>query len=611
MILAAFVIMVAAIVGIGLVIRRALGLVDVDLDGVFLAFWTGYGVALLVLILWSLVLPVGVPALIVIVGLGGIGLAWNREGLANVFARDAWRPSVLQALLLIVGALWVADQALASFQSWDGGLYHIQAVAWAKLAPVVPGIANLHGPLGFNNASFLYDAMLDSGWLAGRGFHVANGVLVLALLLQGILAGARFAAGGRWATGPTLFRFLLLAPAVALVRDGAVASYSTDIPATSMLLVATAAMFELLEHDAEEPAAAGNGYQLVALSILFAAVVCVKLSTAVFVAVAMPVAVFLWWRRSRERGRTASTLAWVVAVTLAFAVPWLARGVVMSGYPLFPLSIAGLPVDWRVPIEHAQAELAYIGFTEREFTWRFVGGAWLRLVLYRDIFAVLIPGALAGAAVVAMIASGEGRRRVGGAGRDSWWLLLPLTIAIGAWMFSAPSTRYSPGLFWTLAVTCVCECWRVLRPSIAPGTRRWGIVGLAMLGISPPLLDPAMAAVRAHHNPLVAVLHYNFITPGTRFGLDPMPQPPETTTYTTHSGLTLNVPKKPEGGNVFAKCWTAPIPCTSNPAPNLQLRQPGRLEGGFRVEGGWQMEDWPYYWQPAVLSEWRMRRSGV
>src|SRR3970282_253738 len=35
---------------------------------------------------------------------------------------------------------------------------------------------------------------------------------------------------------------------------------------------------------------------------------------------------------------------------------WLARGVVLSGYPLYPATALGFPVDWRVPAEQAAAE---------------------------------------------------------------------------------------------------------------------------------------------------------------------------------------------------------------------------------------------------------------
>ncbi len=45
-------------------------------------------------------------------------------------------------------------------------------------------------------------------------------------------------------------------------------------------------------------------------------------------------------------------LPWVVVVFL----PWMLRGYILSGYPVFPATIAGAPVDWIYPAEDA-AEL--------------------------------------------------------------------------------------------------------------------------------------------------------------------------------------------------------------------------------------------------------------
>ena len=67
----------------------------------------------------------------------------------------------------------------------------------------------------------------------------------------------------------------------------------------------------------------------------------------------------------------------------------------MSGYPFFPITIAGFPLDWRAPVEHATVEAAYIQFTEREFTWRMIGSNWVRLILLRDVSAAFVPGAIA------------------------------------------------------------------------------------------------------------------------------------------------------------------------------------------------------------------------
>ena len=184
-----------AFVGIGLSIRRGFGLRLLSLDDCFVSFWVGYSLTLLWLILWNFVLPVNVAALLVVLAAGALGVIRARSDLAAALAGSPWRPRAWEWLVLVAGSLWVVNHAMPPFASWDGVLYHVQAVKWAKAYPVVPGIANLHGPLAFNNSSFLYDAMVDSGWWEGRGYHVANAVFLHGAVMQALINGLQWCRG--------------------------------------------------------------------------------------------------------------------------------------------------------------------------------------------------------------------------------------------------------------------------------------------------------------------------------------------------------------------------------------------------------------------------------
>jgi len=606
-ILGTFLILSGAFTGIGLLVRRGFGPRATDIDHYFLAFWTGYGVILLLLILWNFIMPVGFISLLAVFLLGGLGW-WLESRPAKLAAADRWRPKALHVALFAAGSLWVANQSTAPLHSWDDGLYHIQGVQWAATYPVVPGIANLLGPLGFNNASFLYDAMLDSGWWKDRGFHLANGLLMFVMVLQASVAGARFASRRSGGRGLHLYQFLVLAPTLSLARNGGLATYSTDIPCSLILLGAAGWMYQLLNADPSSDDEE-HGFLLVALTILFAAAVCVKMTAAVFAGVGMSMVAVLWWKRRSASGRLMSRFAAIALITLFFALPWMLRGVVMSGYPLFPLAVGGQSVAWRAPIEHVQAEYSYIGFSEREFSWHFVGRDWLLQVFEKDIYSVLVPVLLTAAVMLLFVFSKRSRAHALTLSGDAWWILLPTLVSLAAWLFSAPSTRYSRVLFWILATTSVCQALAILWPHLAEKGKAWVVIGVTALGISSPLVEPPLAAIIRRDNPVAAILQYNVILPAPGQWVSPMPAPPEVISYTTRSGLQVNVPRKPQGQETFAKCWNAPLPCTPTPAPNLQLIEPGRLERGFRVEGGWEMLDWPSDWQAEFLPEWRKRRQ--
>jgi hypothetical protein len=603
-ILGMFLVLVASFTGVGLLLRHLFKKQIVDISDYFVAFWTGYGLVVLFLIVWNFFLPVGLPSFLSVLVFGGVG--WWLGGVPKFRTTDSWRPTRLQIALIVLGSLWVANHATGDLTNWDDGLYHLQAVEWAGKYAVVPGIANLLGPLAFNNASFLYDAMLDSGWWKDRGFHLANGVLVFVLLLRCGLSAARFASRREGdPAGRHLFGFILLAPLLNAVRNGELASYSTDIPSNMMLFAAAGLMYELLDSGA----LLTDAYSVVSLTILLSSTICLKLSSAVFAGVAISVVIFLSWKSGVSLGSRYKAVAKVSLIAAAFVLPWMARGVMLSGYPLYPVPLAGFPVSWRAPLEHTYAEYAYIGFTEREFTWRFIGRDWLRQIFLNDSYAVFIPATLAALAILGLFLSSRLRQRVFKQRRATWWLALPAVTAIAGWLWSAPSTRYSPVLFWTFAATVISEYLLIRWPELSVKGRSRVLAALVLLGVSPCIVMPAFRATMQGQNPAAAVANFNFVPPPQDHWIRPIMQPPNVVAYTTRAGLVLNVPRKPEDSTVRAKCWNAPIPCTPNPAPNLQLINPGRLDGGFKVEGSWQMQDWPNYWQRDFLAQWRARNA--
>jgi len=530
-----------------------------------------------------------------------------RRSMKTTVDAVSWRPRPWEWAVLAMGAAWVVDQCIARFFSWDGALYHAQAVMWASRYAVVPGIANLHGPLAFNNSSFLADAMVNSGWWEGRGFHVANGVLLLGAVLQAVVSGLRWLRSDRAGAGVRCFGFLMLALAFHTARD--VASFSTDLPMALILGAAATLMYALLDRD-ERQGRAEDAYDLFALALLLAAAVSIKLTAAVFAAVALPVVIVVGFRHWPKRERALRrSLIWMAVVLAVFSGAWIARGIVMSGYPFFPLTMGGVPVDWRVPLEHAQAEVAYITLTERAFSWGLVGRNWVWLTMIGDVTALLVPGGLAMAALVARWFAIRRRRGEARAVPRTFWLYLPLMAAIAVWFVTAPSHRYSPALFWPLAALSVTEAVRVIWPLIGPRSRGWLAVLVVTIAVAPVFAERGFVMVHEGAEAAMAVRIRDRSTAFWGRGLSPMGGEVAVTVYTTRSGDQLNVPdrSRPPAGLPNA-CWSAPLPCTPNPAPNLQLRVPGRLDRGFRVQGGWEMTDWPYYWHAFFLPEWRARR---
>ena len=53
----------------------------------------------------------------------------------------------------------------------------------------------------------------------------------------------------------------------------------------------------------------------------------------------------LFWRVGSVREGRAKPLAWMALSGVVLIGPWLVRSVVLSGYPLYPIAVAGAPVE--------------------------------------------------------------------------------------------------------------------------------------------------------------------------------------------------------------------------------------------------------------------------
>lgn len=180
-------------IGIGCLTLRALGLRRLDADRVLLAGFAGYAAVIAILQVWHLRLPVGVPALWLLLAGGLTGLALYANQLFAGTLRSLRRHPLAWSLATLT-VLWMANVASGPCQFGDTGMYHLPMARWLVEYPIVPGLANLHGRFGFNNASLLHAALFECGPFEGRSHHFVNGPLVLlfgALVLRAIVRWSR------------------------------------------------------------------------------------------------------------------------------------------------------------------------------------------------------------------------------------------------------------------------------------------------------------------------------------------------------------------------------------------------------------------------------------
>jgi hypothetical protein len=577
-----------AFIGYGLVLRSWMGDREISADRVVVSFWLGLVAVVSALQmthwLWPVQPYVTVPLLVI--GWVLLGVGSGRRLFVWLLGSCSARPLTAAAIAVMV--IWMSNRAIGPSEYQDAGMYHAQAVRWNVEYPIVTGLANLNTCLAFNSSAWLYDAMFEAGPLSGRGNHGPTSLLLVWLAIPGIIGIASLLRRTDTAGPADMFDAVLLAPVIHLMLGPDTASYRTDVPCIGAILIAGGRVYRaLLLSNSELPRRSQGVFtEFATVALICSGAVIFKLPAAVLGGMLTVMSFWLWWRGTDEpiaaRIRRSGV---VVSVCLAIGCVWMARGIVISGYPLFPMPGLRAPVSWSLP-EHAvvamhawvkqwawhetiQPERAFMG-------WEWVG-PWLKNFARWDPFKFVYPAmiscGLAGVGLVAVWC-----KRWQAWPRNYLLFVIPLGVGLAAWFLTAPSSRWSNAMAWLLL------SW--LAGGLILGIR-WGsprralMIGgiLAVAIIVPPVMARLVVLNRVMERGPRAVLDMLFFPPGSDGGFHPNP-PVELTKFVTDFGLELTVPVDDD------RVFDAPLPATPHPVKNLRLRKPGDLSGGFELVGG-------------------------
>ena len=535
----------AALVGVGLLCRMRI-------DGwgsAAMALWLGWAVVIAGLQLAHFVMPIHGGLAVLMIVLGGVGLIVHRKQWLTL------RMDRRGVMLLMMVLLWMANRAAGPGVAHDSGLYHYHTMGWFQAFPIVPGLGNLHIRLGFNHAFLLWAALVDTGPWQGRGEHLASGFVLAMLGLMAAWAMRRIAGGARHPA--MILAAGCAAPVMLAALGNDVSSPRTDFPTAAVILVGA---WTLLRDDAP--------WSLrLALAGLMPAM---KLSAAGF-GLGMVMLAGIAGRRSH--GPAARCRFVMLLIPLIWVGPWLARGMVLSGHPMFPSSIGAIEVGWRVPESLAAAERDNI----RQFSR--LGNAQLAMgVLGSRLPLRTDPGALEGgrwlpAWIVGTAFTGPihvlaplalGILGLVGGGWRIGRLALPGLLGAGVWFLAAPEPRFGVGVMWALGL--------MLWAGATPHRSRTLLV-IGSLLIATIVWSAGVQMVLRKRMPWETI---PLILPGPDHGMHPHPQA-GFESWSTNWGLSLEVPI----GDYTV--WRGPLRSTGFPHPDLRLRTPDHPADGFEI----------------------------
>ncbi len=257
-------------------------------------------------------------------------------------------------------------------------------------------------------------------------------------------------------------------------------------------------------------------------------------------------------------------------VALFVLIPMMGRSVIMTGYLLYPLSIAAFDVDWRMPDFWPAREQNIIrawafGLPEgqtnpfADFGWL---ATWSKSLIY-SYYHILTAFGLAALSSGVLIRALWKRRSYSAARIMNLWWFAPIFAGIGGlifWFLSAPLLRFIGALPWIVGFGLV-----VVALTVAVQDRLWRKRLLLILVVL--LCIP----------PLRLLLREPWIEAGPDEGLYYLPYV-GTDPFISDYGVEVGIPV------VYDMCFDSPLPCAPPPSPKLQYRAAdGDLRSGFRI----------------------------
>lgn len=562
-------------VGLGILIRRKFfNLKITNFESLLSSFWIGWAYTIFFLQLWNLCFKIDWRASFLVCIVGVTGLIWNYKDLLQIIKKGNFLQKIILSTALSLIVLWIADFAILSPMIYDGGLYHLPSVNWLKSYPIIPGLGNLFYPFAFNHSSFLYAAILDFGPWIHKSQHLANGLILSVLIIQIFLSGTTFFRQHNKISLYHIFYILFLGPILILTVTLFISNPSPDMPIYILGILVSAKLLAFLEE--QNCIERENEYSIFFIVTLAALGMTIKLSFAalgVFSLILFFIFCLMKNIKEKEKNRIKKMLFIYVFCLGIALIPWMIRGIILSGYIAYPSAIGAFPVDWRIPYTEVAGKLSWLRWWTRTMgeqldigsgNWNWIL-PWIKEMFktkheYFTIHITIPLFLIFINSILIFFSKYLKKYSVHNMKKNIWLILVPSACSILFWFFTAPGPRYVGACFWILGVgttIIVIDKFNVLKS-------RYFRTFLISFSI---ILCIGFFFLKNFDKIDIPEENNGFWkTPSVELKI-----------FETNSGLNVFVPEKGD------QCWDAPLPCSPMPNADLRLRREGEMRYGFKI----------------------------
>lgn len=513
---------------------------------------TGIGQWVVLVLPLSIFVPVVLLLIIMIAALFLRKRVVNRFGfLWNEFKNQ---PAVcLVGLALVSSMILVLNAGPAIMDDTDS--YHVQMIKWVQEYGTVPGLANLHGRFGFNSSWFIAIGMLSPKMGSINHYLVLNGVVSFWLCqylfekMSAALTDPAAAYSGNKITG--IMVLLLLAVITWPMLRGNATSANYDFITCCCILV----LFM-------ETCFSKNANLLPEWVIWPCFLFTIRMINYPLL---LLVVIALW---QVYRKRHFRQLGWYMIAGILLMAPFIARNILLSGYPFFPVyGIDPFGVDWKADKTVIANMVEFIQYYNRvntgiqsiEETRQLAFPQWIPQwfhYLFRYDKPVVVLGLLSVA--FCLLQWNRIRKRFTIHAQLFTGVIL---LQLLSWFFLSPDPRFAYGPF-LCCIFMVSMLFRNL--SLAIQIKRI-LTATIILIFSGCFIYTVRKSVMEPH-------YRHWCVPRK------LPVPPVHTILV--DGITVSIPGK-IGPNWNARCYGTPLPCLYFADPRLRARGKTVAEGFY------------------------------
>lgn len=537
------------------------------------SIWLGLIIAIIAILIMGIFLPLRSAAALAIFSVLEVIAAISTLLIHRKHPRsERVSLNLSKSNLLVIGALtlalvYLAAAAIGPVTNYDSGLYHLGAIKYAGDYSTIPGLTNLYFPFGYNSSLYPIGAFLGNGPWSGNGFRLANGFLIVLLVID---LAIRLANGkNKRSRLPTGTYFLLIATPLALVplvslSDYWVTSPSSDAAVLVITLISVAYLLDTLTF--KKGVISNASVSFVAAVVAFS----LRPTMVVFLVVATLV---LLYRLMRVGSLHNIRLLLPATLGIGLLISLSARDYFLSGWLQYPLSLISFNVPWLAadPVWNRNATLgnarnpADIWGSVDGFGW--VGPYLSRLPSQWETYFI------AGLTIIAIVLLILSLR----IGRPLQWKTiaiaqLPILTGIVTWFFFSPPTfRFGWGMVFSFFFVLIAFSLKSLFEFKVPVTAKPTVIQLLHNALLPAMalmliaLVAFNALVRFQASTITSPHSWSLGPISVVYKLSPITKVP-ITEQQLDSGLVVIVPTESD------QCWENYPLCSPIVVPSLHLR---------------------------------------